>query len=73
MYPFKSSQIEEDVEMSFHIEQFNLLIDVNEMWCPTEYSITYDDWITKITKQLLKTLQGFCGSLLSIAENKVKC
>lgn len=58
--------------MSFDVEQFNLLIDVNEMWCPTDYSITYDNWITKITKQLLKTLQGFCDSLLPIAENKVK-
>ncbi|XP_026809071.1 serine-protein kinase ATM isoform X1 [Rhopalosiphum maidis] len=71
LYPFKSSQIEElDVELSFDIEQFNLLIDENEIWCPIDSSISYSSWITNITKHLLETLQGFCKSLLPIAENK---
>lgn len=73
LYPFKSSQIEElDVELSFDIEQFNLLIDENEIWCPIDSSMSYSSWITNITKHLLETLQGFCKSLLPIAENKVK-
>jgi hypothetical protein len=42
------------------------------MWCPTDSLITYGNWITNITKQLLETLQGFCKSLLLVAENKVK-
>lgn len=42
------------------------------MWCPVDPLITYDNWITNITKQLLETLQGFCKSLLLVAENKVK-
>lgn len=71
LYPFKQLQIEEqDIEFSFDIEQFKL-IDNTDMWCPIDSSISYNNWITKITKQLLKTLQGFCKSLLSIAENKV--
>lgn len=71
MYPFKYYQTEElDVELSFDIEQFNLLIDKNEIWCPIDSSISYNNWITNITKHLLETLQGFCKSLLPVAENK---
>lgn len=73
LYPFKLSQIEElDIALSFDIEQFNLLIDEKEIWCPIDSSISYNNWITNITKHLLETLQGFCKNLLSIAENKVK-
>lgn len=72
LYPFKHLQIEEqDIELLFDIEQFNLIIDDTEIWCPINSSISYNNWITRITKRLLKTLQGFCKSLLSIAENKV--
>lgn len=72
LYPFKESYIEkQDVELTFNIEQFNLLIDVEELWCPIDMSISYNRWITRITKQLLKILQGFCKSILPIAENKV--
>ncbi|KAE9539511.1 hypothetical protein AGLY_004763 [Aphis glycines] len=71
LYPFKPSEQKElDVELSFDIEQFNLLIDKNEIWCPIDSSISYSSWITNITKHLLETLQGFCKSLLPIAENK---
>ncbi|CAH1736405.1 unnamed protein product, partial [Aphis gossypii] len=71
VYPFKPSEQKElDVELSFDIEQFNLLIDKNEIWCPIDSSISYSSWITNITKHLLETLQGFCKSLLPIAENK---
>ncbi|XP_029344827.1 serine-protein kinase ATM [Acyrthosiphon pisum] len=73
LYPFKhgqSSMEELDVELSFDIEQFNLLIDKNDIWCPLDESISYNNWITIITKHLLETLQGFCKSLLPIAENK---
>lgn len=73
LYPFKQLQIEEqDIELSFDIEQFHLLIDVEETWCPTDSSISYKNWITLLTKQLLTTLQGYCKSVLPIAENKVK-
>lgn len=48
------------------------MIDVKEIWCPTDFSISYSNWITKITKQLLEILQGICKSLLPIAENKVQ-
>jgi len=58
--------------LSFDIEQFDLLIDKKEIWCPIDSSISYNNWITNITKHLLETLQGFCQSLLPIAENKVK-
>lgn len=69
LYPFQNLlTIEEDVELSFDVEQFNLLTD---MWCPIDSSISYNNWITTITKQLLGTLQGFCKSLLAVAENKV--
>lgn len=74
LYPFKygpSPTEELDVELSFDIEQFNLLIDKNEIWCPIDESISYNNWITIITKNLLETLQGFYKSLLPIAENKV--
>lgn len=73
LYPFKELEIEEqDVEISFNPEQFNYTIDVKEIWCPLDPSISYSSWIIRITKQLLETLQGFCNSLLPIAENKVK-
>lgn len=72
LYPFKELQIEEQcIQLSFDIEQFNL-ININEIWCPINSTISYKNWITILTKQLLTTLQGFCKSLLSIAENKVK-
>lgn len=72
LYPFKQLQIEEqDNELSFDIEQFNL-INMEKIWCPINSSISYKNWITILTKQLLTTLQGFCKSLLPIAENKVK-
>jgi len=74
LYPFKhrkSSMEKLDVEISFDIEQFNLLIDKNDIWCPIDESISYNNWITIITKHLLETLQGFYKSLLPIAENKV--
>lgn len=48
------------------------MIDVKEIWCPTDFSISYSNWITKITKLLLEILQGNCKSLLPIAENKVQ-
>ncbi|XP_060874698.1 serine-protein kinase ATM isoform X2 [Metopolophium dirhodum] len=73
LYPFKhgqSSMAKLDVELSFDIEQFNLLIDKNDIWCPLDESISYNNWITIITKHLLETLQGFYKSLLPIAENK---
>jgi len=75
LYPFKheySQIVESDVELSFDIQKFNLLIDKNEIWCPIDESISYNNWITNITKHLLETLEGFCKSLLPIAENKVK-
>lgn len=72
VYPFNNLQIDEaDIELSFDIEQFNLLIDVKEIWCPENAIISYNDWIVKITKKLFETLQGFCKSLLPVAENKV--
>jgi len=74
LYPFKHGQFsmkELDVELSFDIEQFNLLIDKNNIWCPIDESISYNNWITIVTKHLLETLQGFYKSLLPIAENKV--
>lgn len=72
LYPFKESYIEkQDVELTFNIDQFKLLIDDGELWCPIDRSISYNKWITRITKQLLKILQGFCKSILPIAENKV--
>jgi len=73
LYPFKpgqSSMEELDVEL-FDIEQFNLLIDKDDIWCPIDESISYNNWITIITKHLLETLQSFYKSLLPIAENKV--
>ncbi|VVC40821.1 Hypothetical protein CINCED_3A017263 [Cinara cedri] len=71
LYPFKELHIEDqDVELSFNIEQFNLIIDVDQIWCPIDLSISYNKWLTSLTKQLLETLQGFCKSVLPIAENK---
>lgn len=73
LYPFKELHLEnQDIELSFNIELFNSIIDVGEIWCPIDMSISYNEWITRITKQLLETLQGFCISLMYIAENKVK-
>lgn len=72
LYPFKPEEPDPDMELSFDIEQFNLIIDVEEIWCPIDYSISYSDWITRLTKKLLETFQGFSKSLLPIAENKVK-
>lgn len=72
VYPFIPLQVElQDIESLFNVE-LNLTIDVKEIWCPIDFSISYSNWITKITKHLLETLQGICKSLLPIAENKVQ-
>lgn len=70
IYPFCVTQ-EDNVEIVFDIKQFELLIDVKEMWCPVDSLIIYSNWITNITKKLFETLQGFCNSLLLVVENKV--
>lgn len=73
LYPFKQLEIEEQcIEKPFDIQQRKLILDVKEIWCPRDSSISFNDWVTKITKQLLESLPGFCKSLLPIAENKVK-
>lgn len=72
LYPFKSEELDQDMELSFDIEQFNLKIDDEEIWCPVDSSISYNNWVTRLTKTLLETFQGFSKSLLPIAENKVK-
>lgn len=63
---------EEDIRLSFNMEQFNLIIDVKEIWCPSDPLISYNNWITIITAKLFETLEGFCTSLLPVAENKVQ-
>lgn len=73
IYPFIPLQFEEQsIQLIFDIDQFNSIIDVKEIWCPVDTSMSYNNWITGITTCLLKTLPHFCESLLPIAENKVK-
>ncbi|XP_050425429.1 serine-protein kinase ATM isoform X2 [Adelges cooleyi] len=71
LYPFNYTQTTEDVPNNFSFEEFNKNVDENNIWCPSGIvSTSFDTWITRITKALLSTFEGYCQSLLPIAEHK---
>ncbi|XP_050523942.1 serine-protein kinase ATM isoform X2 [Daktulosphaira vitifoliae] len=71
VYPYKFNQFKGQALTCLNFTEFKEKVDRNDLWCPKiTISTSYEVWITCLTKTLLSTLQGYCQSLLLIAEHK---